>query len=202
MPRLVPVPPAKDDSLVHRRRDELLLQQLGPPTTVRQRDSQTSPATYGFWAFPFPFFSWFDCVHRYEQCMPKRLRKQVSAFSSKPTGPPPGLSAEAARLWLDRRALSRSAWLAQHGTTVEPLRRFWQRGPFYCHLAPDGSSLGYDRWRLVTAAEFEEAAKRATASALPGKWLYARHHWDGKDVLAITDVDVDDFEIFVPHGLR
>ena len=94
------------------------------------------------------------------------------------------------RLWWAEKWERRSAWLARHANSVEPLRRFWQREPFFTHLDGDGTSLGSD-WRLVTAAELEGSVRRAMALALGGS---RQPH--------VGALDVDDLEVFVPRTPR
>lgn len=193
------MPPAANGGLVRRRGDSLLLQRLGAPKVVRQKGSTISPESHGFWAFPFPFFSWFHCVHRYDDVMPKALRYRRPGFLGEAISPPADLEEADQAAWLEQREELRARWLARHGASAQPLRRFWQPGPFYCHLAPNGNLLGVYDWQLLSAEEFEHAVRRAMASALPGKWIHGCDSFHPEERLHAHRVDVDNFELFVPR---
>lgn len=57
---------------------ELLFQRLGHLNAVRQDlgwSVERAPARRGIWAFPFPYFDAFYAYHKFDEVLPKKLRR-------------------------------------------------------------------------------------------------------------------------------
>lgn len=62
------------------RGGELLMQRLGHLNAVRQDlgwSVERAPARKGIWAFPFPYFDMFYAYHKYNEVLPKELRREA-----------------------------------------------------------------------------------------------------------------------------
>lgn len=149
---------------------------LGPVNAQRQthRENHLPPVSRGMWAFPFPFHDAFFYFHRWEKRLPKHLSSAaITAETDK---------ARAEALWDEREAA-----LAKCRKTFRP-SKFWHGGPFYSHMARDGTcELG--NWFLWDSAkEWVAVARKQILS-----WQR-----DGDNLFQVS-YSADHLEVFIPE---
>lgn len=162
------------------RSGRLLFQRLGHLNAVRQDlgfCQERSPERKGIWAFPWPYFESFYAWHKFDEVLPRELRREsLGALTGKETAlrktlasAPANDPVAAAQLQLEIDELTaeassrwerRERWIEEKGRSTLPLRKFWYQGLLYTHLDLRGRVLGYNDWQLLTASQFFESASR------------------------------------------
>lgn len=133
---------------------------------VRRHSIRIPPERRGLWAFPFGYFDMYYAVHKFEEVLPKALRRDAIVAAGNDEG------------WTARR----DAWVAAHGAEVLPLRTFWVDGPVWSRIPPSGrlddAGIGPEDWHLIPLERYVHSARRLVkygfVPALGGTIAYAR----------------------------
>lgn len=140
------------------RNGALAFQRLGHLSAPKRRHVRAAsirrpPERRGLWAFPFGYFDMFYAAHKYDEVLPKRLRRTVPDEE-----------------WPEDGFERRQAWIREQGPKALPLRTFWVNGPVWSRFAPNGDDAGPipgpDDWFLIPLEHYVEAARRIVPPAL------------------------------------